>query len=328
MRWRFIIAGVVIIALGVFGWLWNAMQPVEQPEARFVIAEGASRDQIIEQLKADGRIRSIWLAKWYVRSKAWSTVVQEGTYQLSGAYTYAQLLDALHEGRGKDTSIRITFPEGWRVSQFADRLQARGIVDAQEFVDALEKRRAEVTELLPGLKATAALEGVLFPDTYALKPGSSADSVIDIMLANYKRRVEPLIAASSTTLSPREVVTLASILERELNTSEDRAMAADLFIRRLKIGMRLQSDATVNYVTGKSALRPTGTDLATLSPYNTYQNEGLPPGPINNPGLDTIRAVLNPIANEYFFYLSTPDKKTIWAKSYQDHLSNIRDYLD
>jgi UPF0755 protein len=125
-----------------------------------------------------------------------------------------------------------------------------------------------------------------------------------------------------------EIVTMASILEKEVQTDEDRAMVADIFWRRLKAGMPLQADSTINYITGKSDSRANLTDIQIDSPYNTYKYPGLPVGPIGNPGLSAIKAAIYPKANGYWYFLTTDDGKVIYAKSFDEHKANKAKYLN
>ena len=133
------------------------------------------------------------------------------------------------------------------------------------------------------------------------------------------------ISAQGLTLF--QGVTLASIIEKEVRTDQDKKIVADLFLRRMAAGIPLQSDATVNYVTGKSALQPTIDDTKTESLYNTYLHQGLPPGPICNPSLASLAAVASPQPNEYFYYLNTPEGETIFSKTFEEHKLNKAKYL-
>jgi UPF0755 protein len=177
--------------------------------------------------------------------------------------------------------------------------------------------------------AGTSLEGYLFPDTYSLFPDATAASVTKKLLDNFGRHMtsEVMTAVSASQREFRDVIIMASILEREVQTPADRRLVADLFWRRLAKGMRLQADSTVNYVTGGRDPSISGSDLALESPYNSYRYEGLPPGPIGNPGLDAIMAAVQSTPNDYWYFLTDADSAVHYAKTYDEHLANKAKYL-
>jgi UPF0755 protein len=148
------------------------------------------------------------------------------------------------------------------------------------------------------------------------------------MLDNFNKKLTPELVTeiNKQQKTVHEIITLASIIEKEVSNDNDRKLVADIFYKRLEKGIGLQSDATVNYVTGKSTTRPSAQDLAVDSPYNTYKYKGLPPGPISNPGISAILAAIYPTSNPYFYFLTTPDGKVIYSKAYQEHLQAKAQY--
>jgi UPF0755 protein len=178
--------------------------------------------------------------------------------------------------------------------------------------------------------ADASLEGYLFPDTYRVFTDQALSQLTAKATAAMADAVQVLLTdlpAIPQGLDVHEVLTLASIVEREVATEADRRNVADVFLKRLDISMALQSDATVNYVTGKSVTQPTAADLAASSAYNTYQNRGLPPGPISNPSLSSIQAVLRSTSNPYYYFLSTTDGTTIFSRTGEEHSAAKQKYL-
>lgn len=218
----------------------------------------------------------------------------------------------------------------------AQVLSQAGVVDQTAFLDVVET--ADLATITPGKTyswlsdkpKSASLEGYLFPDTYRFFEDSTPEQVVAKLLENFNAKFSDSLRTSLTSQGRDvyETVILASIVERELQTDADRAKAADIFLRRIEAGIPLQSDATVNYVTGKSALQPTYDDLQIDSPYNTYKYPGLPPGPIGNPGLSALRAAVNPEANPYYYFLTGTDGKTHFAKTLEEHVLNRQKYLD
>jgi UPF0755 protein len=175
------------------------------------------------------------------------------------------------------------------------------------------------------------LEGYLFPDTYRIFATATAEDIVIKMLDNFAVKVvaELQSALAEKNLSWAEVVTLASIVEKEVSLPVDRRLVADLFWRRLQDNYPLQSDATVNFVTNKGLIQPSLADTQVDSLYNTYQNIGLPPGPICNPGLASLEAVVYPLSNTYYFFLTTKsDGQVIYSHTYEEHLQNKAKYLD
>jgi uncharacterized YceG family protein len=177
---------------------------------------------------------------------------------------------------------------------------------------------------LKEIPAGMSLEGYLFPDTYRVWKDELPEGLMKKQLATFQERVyEPFAEAQKKSgLTWHEVVTLASIVESEVQTAEDRKIVAGIFLNRLDKGMRLQSDATVNYVTRAGRTRPTLDDLETESEYNTYKTDGLPPGPVSNPALSALRAVLEPTPSNYHYFLTDEKGKAYYAKTYDEHLAN------
>jgi len=179
--------------------------------------------------------------------------------------------------------------------------------------------------------AGASLEGYLFPNTHFISAETTEEDLVRKLLQDFDVKLSSdlrnEIASQGKTIF--ETVTLASIIEREVPQDKDKKMIADVFRKRLAIGMALQSDATVNFVTGKNKAQPSLADLAIDSPYNTYKYRGLPPGPISSPGLASIKAVIYPTPNQYYYFLTTLDEgEVIYGVSYEDHLANKAKYLD
>jgi UPF0755 protein len=173
------------------------------------------------------------------------------------------------------------------------------------------------------------LEGYLFPDTYIFPEHATAELIVNELLENYGKRTEKLREGYEKTMERKRLfdwhglMTLASIVENEVRTKEDRRMVADLFIRRLEIGQSLQSDATLRYILGETKVKYSLEETRVVSPYNTYQNPGLPPGPIGNPGLESIEAVLSPLPNEYFYFLNNATTgETVFSKTFEEHVQN------
>jgi len=228
----------------------------------------------------------------------------------------------------------ITFLEGWDNREIADYLKKQGIINSTDFLSAVKKFNAANYDASLPKEANGNLEGFLFPDTYFIPANvqvgqNISDIIIEKALNNFSQKITPqmLVQAQSQGMSLYQIITLASIIEKEAGgNQDDRKMIAGVFYNRLKAGMPLQSDATVSFATGRSPV--TTDDIQIDSPYNTYKYKGLPPGPICNPGLNSILAALYPTESNNFYFLTIPQTgKAVFAVTYQDHLKNKAEYL-
>lgn len=224
----------------------------------------------------------------------------------------------------------ITIIEGWTEEEIAQYLHKEHGMPVTAFSKAAlaYPKSPQGRKFFGGGRITS-VEGYLFPDTYRIYKDATALDILEKMLANFDERVTPEIRQRmhGQRLTLHEGVTLASIIEKEVATSRDRRIVADIFLKRLRAGMALQADSTVNYITGKGMSRATIADTKIDSPYNTYKYRGLPPGPISNPGLDAIRAVAEPTATPYWYFLTTDDGTVIYAKDFDEHKRNRQRYL-
>ncbi|MCS7251129.1 MAG: endolytic transglycosylase MltG [Thermoflexus sp.] len=302
----------------------------------FSIHPGQSVLEVAQALEEAGLIRDAFLFRAYVRYHRLDREIEAGEYTLNKTMTIPQIAKALRSGRQAEWTVRVR--EGLRLEEVAEaiatqtHLSARAILEAAR--DGLRWRRdfPFLADLPPG----ATLEGYLFPDTYRLARDATAEAMIRRLLENFGRKVtlEKIAAARARGLSLHQVITLASIVEREAVLPEERPLIASVYLNRLTAGMKLDADPTVQYALGyqpdqktwwKSPL--TLEDLQVDSPYNTYRYPGLPPGPIANPGLASIEAVLNPAETDYLYFMADCIKKdgSHWfARTHEEHLRNFR----
>ena len=193
---------------------------------------------------------------------------------------------------------------------------------------------AQVADSFPGISAKNFLlvgqpyEGYLFPDTYFFSPSADALSIVAAMRANFNTKMAPLFSEiSASTHSLSDIVIMASLIEKEARTTANRRIVAGILWNRLARGMPLQVDAVFGYIYGRDTYSPSFSDLKVDSPYNTYTHKGLPPGPIDNPGLDSLEAAANPTKTDYLYYLTGTDNLMHYAKTYVGHQANLREYL-
>jgi len=224
--------------------------------------------------------------------------------------------------RTKPETVWVTISEGFNSREIAQRLEAAGVISKEEFLSALNKR---VEGNYPSF-VSPPYEGFLFPDTYEFYVGMKPELVIKKFLDRFIQVIPPDldIKAPKLNLTPREAIILASLIEKEAKVDYERPMIAQVLLKRLKIGMKLQCDATVQYILDKPKQVLTYEDLKIQSPYNTYVHYGLPPGAISNPGLSSINAVINPSKTDYLYYVAKGNGTHMFSKTYKEHLLNQR----
>jgi UPF0755 protein len=284
------------LALVVFVGCGSDGRPVAGPGAapvELTVPEGASVSKVGQLLEEKHLIRSAAYFK-----KVASGTILPGSYAFSPSDTPETIYDKLH--RGEVSATRVTIPEGFTVKKIAARLKEKRVL-------------ADETEFL---QLATGLEGQLFPDTYAFAKNLTAKEIVALLKAQFEKQTKPLSLTS-------EALIVASLIEREAETDDDRPRIAGVIYNRLKKHMRLQIDATVQYALPQHKGRLLFADLKTPSPYNTYLHEGLPPGPICNPGLPSLKAALAPETHDYLFYVQGEGKGHVFAKTFAEHRANI-----
>ncbi|MFZ0447930.1 MAG: endolytic transglycosylase MltG [Desulfatiglandaceae bacterium] len=287
----------------------------------FQVREGVTLKAVARDLEAKGFIRSRVLFELWGRFKGYGSDIKTGEYLLSTSMPPSKIFNILM--RGKSILYSVTIPEGYDRRHIAAVLAEENLVDERKFLALTgDPQLAEEYGFSgPGL------EGFLFPDTYEFSRGLAARAVIDVMVKRFRQAVAPLSARIRRCgMSLEEVVTLASIVEKETGRSEERPLIASVFLNRLKKKMRLESDPTVIYGLKSFTGNLRRKDLEHPSPYNTYLNRGLPPGPIASPGLESIKAVLFPARTDYLYFVSKNDGTHHFSKTLEEHNRAVRIY--
>jgi UPF0755 protein len=290
--------------------------PTGDSEKRIVIKPGASTAQIARQLHREGIISSQVGFQIIAKLEGVSGKLKAGNYLISGRLTPWQVARRL--ARGSVDIVTITIPEGFTAQQIASLAEKNGICTKGEFLKLARSPNKELRELAAGLPAGKSLEGFLFPDTYRLDPGADGEELIALMLKRFSQ-VAPA-ALSESSLSFYETVILGSIIEKEAKLQKERPLISAVFHNRLQKGMRLQSCATVAYALNKSHTKLSYKDLELDSPYNTYRKAGLPPEPISNPGLASLRAAARPAKVDYLYFFALGDGSHHFSRTYKEHL--------
>lgn len=297
---------------------------------RFVIGPGQSSEEISENLQQQGLIKSSLYFNVYAWQTGLDSRLQAGEYDIPQNLNIREIMRILTRARARN-QYKITIIEGWNIRDIAKYLEKRNIFSQEKFLEKVRKKQDwwDVYSLVREKPKEADLEGYLFPDTYLVFEDASLDDIIEKMLSTLEKKITPEMRAQSekNAMTFHEALTLASIIEKEVSGSNDRKIVSGIFHKRLKLGIGLQADSTVNYVTGKNALRSTRDDILIDNPYNTYKYRGLPPGPIANPGLDAISAALNPEESPYLYFLTTPQGEVIYSKTFDEHISAKKKYL-
>ncbi|MEK7606843.1 MAG: endolytic transglycosylase MltG [Patescibacteria group bacterium] len=339
MKKRYILLAVVVLAWMFSRALFGVPSSVpKNPAEFFVIERGLGVKQIAQRLEDGGYIKSVTGFQVYVWRHRLGGRLQAGEYRLPEKAKLSEIARILSQGVGTVTDREVTIIEGWTKEEIADYLEKEGVATRAEFLKIISSSAsfAREFEFLSDQPAKvgmptgqAGLEGYLFPDTYRIPKGASARDVVVKMLENFDRKFTPDLRAEVRRQGKTvfDIARMASIIEAEVPYTKDRPVVSDILWKRLKVGMALQVDSSVNYVTGRGSRALSSAELETDSPYNTYKHKGFPPTPIGNPGLDAIRAAISPIPSPYWYFLSDKQGNTIFSKTYEDHLTAKRKYL-
>lgn len=310
-------AAVVAIALLV---ALAACRDVNTNDVRIVVPRGATLRVAAESLAKAHIVRNATAFRFYALFRGRDRSIRAGTYVISPRLSWGEVLDVLQGG--KSVEQRITIPEGWSLEQIVPQL-AR-VLNAP--VDSVQAAVRD-TALLHALDVpTPTLEGYLFPDTYVFPDGTTPRAAVKLMVGRFQQEWQPewdqLLQARA--MSRNDVMALAAIVEKEARLPEERPVIAAVYLNRLKAGMRLQADPTVQYAIGHHVSRVFYKDLEIDSPYNTYRNTGLPPGPIASPGKPSIIAALNPANVPYLYFVAHPDGHHEFTKDFAAHAEAVK----
>jgi UPF0755 protein len=275
------------------------------------IPPGSNAKEIVHILEKNEIIRkNNYLFIILIKLSKLEDKLKFGEYNLSPSLNMLQILNKL--ARGEIVVYKITIPEGYTSIQIAELLDKKEIVEKESFLKLVKY----------GEKSW---EGYLFPDTYEVPKKFGAENMFKLMLSNFEQVAvdnKLINKAEQTGFTMDEIITLASVIEKEAKFAEEKRQISSVFHNRLKIGMKLQSCATIQYILGKPKENLEESDLEIESPYNTYLYKGLPPGPICNPGIDSIIAALEPANEDYLFFVLGDNGRHIFSKTYEEHLKN------
>lgn len=322
------IVGLLLMSLFVSGCSSNVQSlPDQGREVVVKVEPGMHSKEIGELLVATGLLPKNNYFAINSRLSNLDKSLQAGHYKFRIGMTEKELIETINKGAVMYTTL--TIPEGLYVTQIGELLEKNKLGSKAKFVE-LAKNYAPYEYMQtndPNVKYKA--EGFLFPSTYYFPVGVSEQEIIKSMVDEFNRQLTPQMRkqAQAKGMDIRTLVIKASLVEKEAKLDEDRPIIAGVFENRLKIDMPLQCDATVQYELGYAKFPLLFADLKIESPYNTYLHFGLPPGPIGNPGVESIKAVLNPAVNEYLFFVADKDGKYYYTKTFEEH-QQVTDSID
>lgn len=309
---------ILLILLASFVW-WNQAikppDPTNKININFTISRGESSRSVAERLQKQGLIRSSVALFLLARFGGLSENIQSGDFRLNPSMNLNSIALELTHG---SQDVWIVIPEGLRKEEIALKLAKELSIPESEFIKV-------------------AKEGFMFPETYLVAKDATAGALVKLFSDTFNQKVseKDKVAANRVNMSFNEVVIIASLVEREAMLEKDRPLIASVILNRLKLGMKLDIDATIQYVVGYQPKEKTWwkkdltfEDLGIDSPYNTYKNTSLPPGPICNPGLSAIKAVLNAPDTEYLFYIADKNGTSHFGRNIDEHNANIAKYLN
>jgi len=302
---------VLIALLFVLIVITVLVRPVGHGEDKLVkIEKGWGSGGVAQELKGNGLIESKWLFVFYVWVRGYNSHLQAGEYLLSPKMGFFEIAKIIAKGEISENVAKVTIPEGWSIKQINERLVSAGVIPAEEKISQNE-------------------EGYLFPDTYYFYKNSSVDDIVQKMKSNFDSKMteEMKKEIKKQNKNLYDILIMASIVEKEVKSDEDRAIVSGIFWKRIENKMPLQADITIAYILGVDKWRYSYEDTKINSPYNTYVNLGLPPTPIDNPGFSAIHAALYPKYTDYIYFLSTPDGTTVYARTLEEHIANKAKYL-
>lgn len=310
---KILVSGLFLffVIAGIFWWI-NGSAPLnsgDTSEKVFVVERGAGLSQVAEDLRDQGLIKNKTVFKMQARIQGVDKKIRAGDYKLSASMSVSEILKTMSEA---PLEVWITIPEGFRAEEVADTLQAN-----------LPSYQDSWRQMLIGK------EGYLFPDTYLIPRDATIETVLSVFENNFNTKIDEAGLSGRNDLD--RIIIIASLIEREAFADPEKSTISSVIANRLRQGMALDIDATLQYAKGKVGDKwwtvPTAADKSINSLYNTYKYPGLPPGPIGNPGIEAIKAAANPASTSYFFYIHDSKGNVYFARTLEEHNANVNRYL-
>lgn len=299
-------------------------------EIKITIPQGASTKEIAEILHENDLIDSAIMFRLSSKMDGYDGTYRQGDYLIAKGTSDGDIMKILQSGAAFSDAVKVTIPEGYTAQQIANTLEEAGVITATEFMDEMNQGTFDYDFLENIPKRDNYLEGYLFPATYEIPSDSTAHDIIVLFLNRFEIAYNNILKGKDTEYTVDEMVTVASMVESEIQLDNERAVAAGVIYNRLKIDMALGIDSTVQYALSTRNEVVTTTDLEVDSPYNTYTNKGLPLGPISNPGEAALEAAVNPDENNYFYYVvkERGSGEHVFTETYDEFLEAKQAYKD
>lgn len=324
----FIIVLAIILMAVLFWYMIYVPKEIGSTKVFYFTAErGQGDDEMAYDLEKNNVINSNYFFRLYVWLSGQHSKLKAGKYILSPGMSVYQIVNKFV--KGDVIRDNITLIEGWDLTDIKKYLIEKNLCKDKDFSDVIKKDFSSSLDFLKDKPKDISLEGYIFPDTYEIALNDNCESVIIKTLVNFNKKLTLELRAEITKQKKSifDIITMASIIEKEVKTLEDKKIVSGILWKRIAIGMPLQVDATINYITKKDDPGVLIVDTKINSPYNTYKYSGLPKGPISSPGMDSILASIYPIKSPYLYYLSAKDGKTIFSKTLDEHNQAIAKYL-
>ncbi len=340
-----IIFALLLLIVASFLWLIFEIYSVNyhlEASKVFEVKKGEDLFTIASNLSKQNLIKNKYAFIFYVLLKNKAHLLKAGDYEILPKMSIKEVADMIIQG--KNRLIKITIPEGWNLRDIGFYFENLGMFQAEEiwevagfpaivYKEGIDLPRpkdfSQQYSFLKEKPVNIGLEGYLFPDTYFISKDVTVEELITMMLDNFDRKISPQLKEEIKRQNKIlfQIVTMASLLEKEAKTPEDKRIISGILWKRLKYGMPLQVDATISYITGKKSIKISKEETQIDSPYNTYKYKGLPIGPICNPGMGSILAAVYPQETDYWYYLSTPEGEILYSKTLKDHNIKKAKYL-
>ena len=322
VRFLLLVGIAVIVSLAMLFLIANGPVNTDPSALNQVIRikEGMSAGSVADLLEKEELISNSFIFRLFLRVFGAEEHIQAGYYLLNPSMSALEIIDHLRTG---DVTIeRVVIPEGYEIKQIAQLMANRGLADKDRFIELASNAYLVYGDDLPLDLPIESLEGYLFPDTYHFSWDQSEEDLIIQMVNRFIQVVQGEIAEllQDSQFTLHEIITLASVVEREIMVDRERPLVASVYLNRLEIDMPMQADPTVRYVMSEDRPQVLYRDLEIESPYNTYRNRGLPPGPIASPGLASILAVLEPAETDYLFFVSKGDGTHQFSRTFNEHV--------
>ncbi len=291
-----------------------------------IVKDGMTTVDIADLLHEKKLVKDAAAFRMEARVKGLATKLKAGAYQIEGGMSNAQIVDVMVKGRIKE--VRFTVPEGYTVVKTAKKLEAEGLGSAEKFIAAAKDYAPYDYMQTDDSNVVFKAEGFIYPATYDFPIGMSEQEMLKVMVAQFDKTMQQEGLAKTVAernLKMRDVVNMAAMVELEAVFAEEQPRIAGVFLKRVEIGMPIQSDTTIQYILGAQKEVITFADTKIQNPYNTYQNPGLPPGPIGSPSLNAIKAVLEPEKTDYLYFVAEKDGHHRFTKTYDEHLKAIQE---